>query len=324
MPFGLKNAGTTYQRMIDAVFKGQRGRNLEAYVDDILVKSRSMEEHFADLRETFDTLRKFNLKLNPTKCTFRAISGRFLGYLISVRGMEAYLDKISTVLSMSSPRSLKEIQKLTSRINSLGRFISRAGDRCLSFFRCLRKGKKGQWTDECEAAFSELKKYLTTAPMLVALKTGEIFSLYLGALDAAVSAVLVNDDKGIHRPIFCISHILLDAETRYPMLEKLVLALLVAARKLRPYFQSHTVQVVTDQPLLKVLHTPEVSGRLLKWSIELGEFDIKYIPRLAIKAQVLADFVAEFFTTELVTTKSKVILWTLHVDGASGLQSQGV
>ncbi|PKA50138.1 hypothetical protein AXF42_Ash020378 [Apostasia shenzhenica] len=165
---------------------------------------------------------------------------------------------------MPSPRSLKEIQKLTGRVNSLGRFISKASDRCLPFFRCLRKGEKGQWTDECETAFTELKKYLTTAPMLVAPKTGEILSVYLGTSDAAVSTVLVNDDKGIHRPIFYISHILLDTETRYPTLEKVALALLVAARKLRSYFQSHTIQVITDQPLLKVLHTPEVSGRLLK------------------------------------------------------------
>ncbi|PKA52509.1 hypothetical protein AXF42_Ash001489 [Apostasia shenzhenica] len=179
---------------------------------------------------------------------------------------------------MPSPRSLKEIQKLTGRVNSLERFISKAGDRCLPFFRCLCKGEKGQWTDECETAFTELKKYLTIAPMLVAPKTREVLSLYLRASHAAVSAVLVNDDKGIHCSIFYISHILLNTETRYPMLEKLALALLVATRKLCPYFQSHTIQVVTNQPLLRVLHIPEVSRRLLKWSIELGKFDIKYTP----------------------------------------------
>ncbi|PKA65541.1 putative mitochondrial protein [Apostasia shenzhenica] len=241
MPFDLKNADATYQLMIDAVFKGQRGRNLEAYVDDILVKSRNMEEYFADLRETFNTLRKFNLKLNPTKCTFGTVSGKFLGYLISVRGIEANPDKISAVLSMPSPRSLKEIQKLTGRINSLGRFISKVGDRCLSFFRYLCKGKKGQWTDECEATFTELKRYLTTTPMLVAPKVGEVLSLYLRASDVAVSAVLVNDNKGIYRPIFYISHILLDTEARYPTLEKLALTFLMVARKLCPYCQSHTI-----------------------------------------------------------------------------------
>ncbi|PKA56186.1 RNA-directed DNA polymerase like [Apostasia shenzhenica] len=174
MPFGLKNAGATYQRMIDAVFKSQRGRNLEAYVDDILVKSKTLTEHLSDLRETLDTLRRYNLKLNPTKCTFGAASGKFLGYLVSARGIEANPDKISAIMSMPSPKTAKEIQKLAGRINSFGRFISKAGDRCSPFFRYLRNNKKGQWTDECEAAFTELKKYLTSAPILVAPKEGTV------------------------------------------------------------------------------------------------------------------------------------------------------
>ncbi|PKA58156.1 hypothetical protein AXF42_Ash012879 [Apostasia shenzhenica] len=166
MPFGLKNAGATYQRMIDIVFKNQRGRNLEAYVDDILVKSRSMEEYLTDLRETFDTLRKYNLKLNLAKCTFWHHLRKVPGLFDINRGIEANPNKISAVLNMPSPRSLKEIQKLAGRVNSLGRFISKADDRCLPFFQYLRNDKRGQWTDECEAAFIELKKYLTTAPML--------------------------------------------------------------------------------------------------------------------------------------------------------------
>ncbi|PKA65476.1 RNA-directed DNA polymerase like [Apostasia shenzhenica] len=109
MPFGLKNAGATYQRMIDAVFRDQRGRNLEAYVDDILVKSKTLEGHLGDLRETLDTLRRFNLKLNPTNCTFGAASGKFLGYLVSARGIEANSDKNSVILSMLSPKAAKEI-----------------------------------------------------------------------------------------------------------------------------------------------------------------------------------------------------------------------
>ncbi|PKA62943.1 RNA-directed DNA polymerase like [Apostasia shenzhenica] len=323
MPFGLKNAGATYQRMIDAVFRNQRGRNLEAYVDDILVKSKTLTEHLGDLRETLDTLRRYNLKLNPAKCTFSAALGKFLGYLVSVRGIEANSDKISAILSMPSPKTAKEIQKLAGRINSLGRFISKAGNRCSPFFRCLRNNKKGQWDSECEAAFTELKKYLTSTPILIAPKEGTVLSLYLGVSDTAVSAVLLDGEKGGQHPIFYTSHILLDTESRYPTLEKLALALLTTTRKLRPYFQSHTIQVVTNQPLLKILHTPEVSGRLLKWSIELGEYDIKFVPRTTIKAQALADFVAEFSTSEPPPAKTLANLWSLHVDGASGSQSQG-
>ncbi|PKA53750.1 putative mitochondrial protein [Apostasia shenzhenica] len=322
MPFGLKNAGATYQRMIDTVFKNQRERNLEAYVDDVLVKSKTLTENLGDLRETLDTLRRYNLKLNPAKCTFGAALGKFLGYLVSARGIEANPDKISAILSMPSPKTAKEVQKLAGRINSLGRFISKAGDRCSPFFWCLRNSKKGLWDSGCEAAFTELKKYLTSAPILVAPKEGTVLSLYLGVSDTTLSAVLLDSEKGVQHPIFYTSHILLDTESRYPTLEKLALALLMTARKLRPYFQSHTIQAVTDQPLLKILHTPEVLGRLLKWSIELGEYDIRFIPRTAIKAQALADFVTEFSTSEPPLTKTLANLWSLHVDGASGSQSQ--
>ncbi|PKA63328.1 RNA-directed DNA polymerase like [Apostasia shenzhenica] len=323
MSFGLKNAGATYQRMIDAIFKGQRGRNLEAYVDDILVKRKTLTEHLSDLRETLDTLRRYNLKLNPAKCTFGMASGKFLGYLVSARGIEVNPDKISAILNMPSPKTAKDIQKLAGRINSLGRFISKAGDRCSPFFRCLRNNKKGEWTDECESAFTKLKKYLTLAPLLVVPKEGTVLSLYLGVSDTAVLAVLLDSEKGVQHPIFYTSHMLLDTESGYPTLEKLALALLTTARKLRPYFQSHIIQVIIDQPLLKILCTPEISGRLLKWSIELGEYDIKFVPRTAIKAQALADFVAELSTSELPLARSLANLWSLHVDSASGSQSQG-
>ncbi|PKA49398.1 RNA-directed DNA polymerase like [Apostasia shenzhenica] len=324
MPFGLKNAGATSRHMIDAVFKDQRGKNLEAYVDDILVKSKTLEGHLNDLRETLDTLRKFSLKLNPTKCTFGAASEKFLGYLVSARGIEANPDKISAILNMPSSKTPKEDQKLAGRINRLGRFISKAGDRCSPFFWCLRNNKSGHWTIECEAAFAELKRYLTSAPILVAPKEGAVLSLYLGVSNSAVFAVLVDDNGERQHPIFYISHILLDAKSRYPTLEKLALALLVTVRKLRPYFQSHTIQVITGQPLLKILHTLEVSGRLLKWSIKLGEYDIRYVPRTTIKAQALADFVAELSTSEPPLAKHRANLWSLHVDGASRSQSHGV
>ncbi|PKA59835.1 RNA-directed DNA polymerase like [Apostasia shenzhenica] len=246
MPFGLKNVDATYQRMIDAVFKDQRRRNLETYVDDILVKSKTLEGHLGDLRETLDTLRRFNLKLNPTKSTFGAALEKFLGYLVSTRGIEANSDKISAILSMPSPKMAKEIQKLARRINSLGRFISKAGDRCSPFFRCLRNNKGGQYHRTEEISY--------IIPDISGAK-GVVLSLYLGVSNTTVSAVLMDDDKGVQHPIFYISHILLDAESRYPTLEKLALALLVTARKLRPYFQSHTIQVVTDQSLLKILYT---------------------------------------------------------------------
>ena len=158
MPFGLKNAGVTYQRLVNQIFKKQIGRNVEVYVDDMLVKSREKEDHLDDLRETFNTLRQYHMKLNPSKCAFGVSSGKFLGFIISQRGIEANPEKVRAILEMSSPRTTKEVQSLTGRIAALNRFVSKVTDKCLPFFKTLKKAFA--WTDECETAFQELKHYL--------------------------------------------------------------------------------------------------------------------------------------------------------------------
>ncbi|XP_056857801.1 uncharacterized protein LOC130507113 [Raphanus sativus] len=144
-----------------------------------------------------------------------------------------------------------------------------------------------------------------------------------------VSAVLVREEGRKHHPIYYVSKFLLDAETRYSHLEKLTLALVNAARKLRPYFQAHQIVVVTSFPIKAVLHKPEVSGRLAKWAIELGEYDVIFRPATAIKSQILADFIAEFSPAMLAALEQEVKLrdsegekgeWTLYVDGSSNVR----
>ena len=147
MPFGLKNTGATYQRLMNRMFALQIGRNVQVYVGNMLVKSRREEEHLEDLRETFDTLRSYNLKLNPGKCAFGVTAGKFLGFLVSQRGIEANLDKIRAIMEMTPPRNVKEVQSLNGKVAALNRFVSRAIDKCLPFFRTLKKSFK--WTTEC-------------------------------------------------------------------------------------------------------------------------------------------------------------------------------
>jgi hypothetical protein len=139
MPFGLKNAGATYQRLVNRMFCDQIGRNVEVYVDDMLVKSRKATNHLVDLEETFNTLRRYRMKLNPAKCAFGVSSGKFLGFMVSSRGIEANPEKIRAVLEMQAPRTTKQLQQLTGRIAALNRFISRSTDKCLPFFTILRK-----------------------------------------------------------------------------------------------------------------------------------------------------------------------------------------
>ncbi|XP_075670202.1 uncharacterized protein LOC142639965 [Castanea sativa] len=123
------------------------GRNVQVYVDDMLVKSRREEDHSEDLKETFDTLRFYNMKLNPGKCAFGVTAGNFLGYMVSQRGIEANPDKIRAIMEMAPPKNVKEVQSLNDKVAALNRFVLRATDKCLPFFRTLKKSF--EWTTEC-------------------------------------------------------------------------------------------------------------------------------------------------------------------------------
>ena len=321
MPFGLKNARATYQRLVNRMFQKQIGATMEVYIDDMLVKSTTANLHIAHLFEALQILRSYNMKLNPTKCAFGVSVGKFLGFIVNHRGIEANPDKIKAVLDMLSPSGIKEVQRLTGRIATLSRFVSRASDKCQPFFQVLKKAF--QWDAKCEEAFSALKTYLSSPPILVSPVEGELLTLYLAVSDFSTSAVLVRDKERVQHPVYYCSRALRGAEERYPRMEKLTLALVTAARKLRPYFEAHTIEVPTEYSMKQVLHKPETFERLMKWAIELSEFDIRYRPKTAIKGQVLADFVMEFTSVEPAKdaqAATNLSTWKLSVDGASNAQ----
>ncbi|XP_022558234.1 uncharacterized protein LOC111206141 [Brassica napus] len=195
MPFGLKNAGSTYQRLVNMMFTDQIGETMEVYIDDMLVKSLEAENHISHLQQAFSTLRKYNMKLNPAKCSFGDSSGKFLGYIVTHRGIEANPDQIRAIHSIPSPRSVKEVQKLTGRMAALSRFISRLSDKSHTFFETLKRPKDFEWTEKCESALQEFKDYLTTPLLLSKPLLGEVLLLYLTVSEHAVSAVLVREEE---------------------------------------------------------------------------------------------------------------------------------
>ena len=135
------------------MFKQQIGKTMEVYVDDMLVKSLKADKHIDNLRESFEVLREYKMKLNPAKCAFGVTSGKFLGFIVNHRGIQANPVKIQALLDIESPRKVKEVQSLTGRVATLNRFILRATDKCQPFFRALRKGKDFLWTAKCEQSF---------------------------------------------------------------------------------------------------------------------------------------------------------------------------
>ena len=186
------------------------------------------------------------MKLNPAKCAFGVSVRIFLGFIVNYRGIEANPDKIKVVLDMPPPSNIKEVKRLTGRIAALSRFVSKANNKCHPFFQFLKKAF--QWDTRCEEAFSAFKTYLSSPPILVSPSEGELLTLYLAVSDFSTSTVLIRDKDRVQHPVYYCSRALRGVEERYPRMEKLVLALVTAARKLCPYFQAHTIEVPTRVP----------------------------------------------------------------------------
>nr|XP_025635645.1 uncharacterized protein LOC112729699 [Arachis hypogaea] len=314
MPFGLKNAGATYQRLMSKIFRDLIGRTVEVYVDDVLAKTTRSDDLLEDLENVFASLRQNGMRLNPLKCAFAMEAGKFLGFMITQRGVEANPEKCQAVLQMKSPGCIKDVQRLAGRLTSLSRFLGASAAKALPFFNLMKKGMAFEWTPACEEAFQHFKEILAAPPVLGKPKDGEPLYLYLAITGEALAAVLVREEGRAQQPVYFISRALQGAELRYIKLEKLALALLTSSRRLKQYFQSHQVVVRTDQGIRQVLQKPDLAGRMMTWSIELSQYDIRYEPRQAIKAQAMADFLVEVTgdPTEEASTR-----WKLHVDGAS-------
>ena len=245
MPFGLKNASSTYQRMMTRMFEPQLGKNIEIYVDNMVVKSKMVTEHLGDLGDIFKVLKRHKLRLNTSKCSFGVGSGKFLGYVVTHRGIKVNPDQIKAINDLKLPRNAKEVQKLTGIIADLNRFISRSADRCRPFYLLINKWKEFKWSKDCTAAFQQLKEYLSWPPIMSSPTADEVLYAYIAMAPHTVSLVLIREDNGLQRLVCYVSKSLHEAQIRYSPLEKVILAVVHTSRKLPHYFQAHMVVVLT-------------------------------------------------------------------------------
>ncbi|KAM0900234.1 hypothetical protein ACQ4PT_020788 [Festuca glaucescens] len=296
MPFGLKNAGATYQRCMQKCLQEQIGRNVHAYVDDVVVKNREKRTLLDDLRETFTNLRRFRMKLNPAKCTFGVPAGQLLGYLVSQRGIEANPEKISAIEKMELPQCLKDVQKFTGCLASLSRFA--------------------------DAAFRDLKRVLSTAPILASPASKEPMLMYIATTNRVVSVVLVVERKeeggeqAVQRPVYYLSEVLSLSKQNYPHYQKLTYGVYMAARKLAHYFQEHPIKVVCTAPLAEIIGSKDANGRVAKWALELAAHSILYEPRTTIKSQILAEFFVDWAEVQYLPPVPDSSHWKMHFDGS--------
>ena len=211
----------------------------------MVVKSKVVSEHVGDLGNIFEILRKHELRLNASKCSFGVGLGKFLGYMVTHRGIEVNPYQIKAIKSLQPPRNPKEFQKLTGMTAALNRFISRSADRCRPFFLLMNKWKGFKWIEEFALAFRQLKEYLSHPLIMSSLEMDEILFAYTTVTPYVVSLVLMRVDSGNQRPVYYVSKSLHEAEIRYLPLKKAIMVVVHETRKLPHYFQAHTIVILT-------------------------------------------------------------------------------
>jgi len=229
MPFGLKNAGATYQRAMNTIFHDHMRKTVECYVDDIAVKSLTKGDHITNLKTFFEIMRAHQLKMNPTKSFLGVTSSKFLGFVVTSKGTHLDPEKVRAVREMQPPRNFRELRGLQGRLAYIWRFISNLSRRCQPFTKLMKKGVSFIWDDACQQAFEEIKQYLTQPPVLTAPVSGKPFLIYVRAMDYSLGDLLAqNNDQGHEEAIYYLSRTMIRAEHWYNPIGKECLALVFA------------------------------------------------------------------------------------------------
>lgn len=350
MPFGLKNAGATYQRAMVTLFHDMIHKEIEVYVDDMIAKSQTEEEHLVHLLKLFKRLRKYQLRLNPNKCTFGVRSGKLLGFIVSEKGIEVDPDKVKAIQNMPAPATEKEVRGFLGRLNYISRFISHLTATCEPIFKLLRKDQTIEWNEECQGAFERIKQYLQKPPVLIPPVPGRPLILYLHVLEESMGCVLGQHDETGRKEhaIYYLSKKFTSCEINYSLVEKTCCALTWAARRLRQYMVCHTTMLITKMdPIKYIFEKPDLTGRIARWQMLLSEYDIQYVTQKAIKGSVLAEHLAhqplndyqpvrfDFPDEDIMALSEKPpigdderpepgSLWKLVFDGASNAMGHGI
>lgn len=278
MTFGLSNAPSEFQRLIDRVIGNDLVPNVHRYIDDLIIATETMEEQFRILREVFRRLREAGLKINWSKSEFGASQVQYLGYLIDHEGMKTDPEKIRPIIEYPAPRNVRELRRIIGMVTWYKRFLPNYSQALHPLTKLLKKSQKFKWEKEQEDALNTLKGILTTAPVLIRPNwdLGE-FRIETDASNVALGAVLTQRVDGVDHVIEYASRTLTKPEMNYTTTERECLAVIFAIKKFRFYLENYKILCVTDHLSLKWLFSlKNPTARLARWAIELQGYDITF------------------------------------------------
>lgn len=276
MPFGLKNAPSTFQRMMDTVLRGLK--NVTVYMDDLIIYSSSLQEHIQDLEAVLQRLRESNLKVQLDKTEFLKKETPFLGHIVTAEGVKPDPSKIKSIQQFPIPKTNKEIKSFLGLLGYYRKFIPNFAHLTKPMTACLKKGKKIELTTEYINCFEHCRNLLMNDPILQYPDFEKDFNLRTDASNFALGAVLSQGPIGTDRPVAYASRTLNDTKVKYSTIEKELLAIVWATKYFRPYLYGRKFNIITDhKPLQYLMNMKEPNGRLTRWRLRLEEFDYKII-----------------------------------------------
>ena len=276
MPFGLANAPATFQRLMEVVLVGLAQTTCVVYLDDILVFGRDMKEHNANLELVLERLRRAGLRLKPTKCHLAREQVEYLGHIVSAKGVQTDPKKLEAVERYPRPTDVKTLRSFVGLASYYRRFIPKFATVAHPLHFLTKKDAPFVWTSQCQVAFENLKKLLTSSPVLAFPQFDRPFILETDASGTGLGAVLAQkQDDGKTRPIAYASRTLQPHEKKYGATEMEGLGVVWAVKHFRPYLYGHACEVYTDHSALtSLLNTLQPSGKLARWGMAIQELDI--------------------------------------------------
>lgn len=295
LPFGLKNAGATFQRAMSYAFHDIK-HIVQPYLDDLLAHSLHRADHLVHLRAIFMRCRHYRIRLNPHKCVFCIEMGRLLGFVVSKAGIRVDPSKVKAIMKLPPPSSLRQLQILQGKASFLRRFIPNYAEVTKGFTRLLKQNTPFYWDEIAQKYFDALKHTLTHAPLLHPPNYNQDYFLYLAASHSTIGMVLVQEDEfGTEHVIYYLSPTFNPTELKYSHVEKFALVVVQVVQRFRHYILLRKTTVISDcNPMIYILTKQLLGGKYSKWIVILQEFNFEFEKSRSKKSLVFAELMCDF------------------------------